>query len=51
MGLPFSILPSLRTSMASFVVSGLGIIQAITQIAAIVFLFQRQSSAWFKQKE
>ena len=48
-GIPFSILPLLQ-SMAANPISGLlGIGQTVIQIIALVFLFQKPSSIWFKE--
>ena len=47
-GTPFSVLP-LMQSLAANPISGLlGIVQIIIQIVAIVFLFQKPSSDWFR---
>lgn len=48
-GTPFSVLP-LMQSLAANPISGLlGIVQIIIQIVAIVFLFQKPSSDWFRE--
>ena len=48
-GIPFSVLP-LMQSLAANPISGLlGIVQTIIQIVAIVFLFQKPSSEWFRK--
>ena len=48
-GIPFSVLPLLQ-SLAAKPVSGLlGIVQIIIQIVALVFLFQKSSSDWFRE--
>lgn len=47
-GIPFSILPLLR-SLSATPLSGLvGIAQMIGQIIALAMLFQRSSTAWFR---
>ena len=48
-GIPFSVLP-LMHSLAANPTSGLlGIAQTIIQIVALVFLFQKPSSDWFRE--
>jgi len=47
-GIPFSILP-LMDSLSTNPISGLlGLGQTVVQIIALVFLFQRPSSEWFR---
>ena len=46
-GVPFSVLPLVKSVAASPVSGGLGIAQAVIQAIALVFLFQRPSSDWF----
>ena len=48
-GLPFAITPLLQ-SLAATPLSGLlGIAQTVLQIVALIFLFQKASSEWFKE--
>ena len=48
-GIPFSILPLLQ-SLAAAPISGLlGIGQTVIQVIALVFLFQKPSSDWFRE--
>jgi hypothetical protein len=48
LGVPLSILP-LLASLAHAPISGLlGIVQAILQTIAVIFIFSKDSSAWFK---
>jgi hypothetical protein len=48
-GLPFSILPLLKSLAANPVSGLLGIAQIAIQLIALVFLFQKTSSYWFKE--
>jgi len=47
-GIPFSILPATQSLIANPISGILGISQTILQIIALVFLFQKPSSDWFK---
>ena len=47
-GLPFSVLPLLQSLLANPISGVLGLSQAVLQIIALVFLFQKPSSDWFK---
>ena len=47
-GIPLSILPLLQSFATSPISGILGIGQAVLQIIALVFLFQKPSSDWFK---
>jgi hypothetical protein len=48
LGIPLSVSPLIK-SLSDYPISGLlGIIQAVLQGIAIVFLFQKPSSDWFK---
>lgn len=48
-GLPFSIRPLLQSLAANLFSGLLGIAQTILQIIALIFLFQKASSDWFKK--
>jgi len=48
-GLPFSILPLLKSLAANPFSGLLGIVQIAIQLIALVFLFQKISSDWFKE--
>ena len=47
-GVPLSILPMIQSLAHSPFSAILGLAQAVIQIVALVFLFQSDSSAWFK---
>jgi len=49
-GIPFSVAPLLEIFRTNFVSGVLGLVQAVLQIVALVFLFQKQSSEWFKAR-
>jgi FtsH-binding integral membrane protein len=48
-GLPFSVLPLLRSLAANPISGVLGIGQTVIQIIALVLLFQKPSSNWFRE--
>jgi len=48
-GIPFAILPLLQSLAANPISGLLGIGQTVIQVIALVFLFQKPSSAWFKE--
>ena len=50
LGLLPSILPLIRSFTISPISGVLGLAQVVLQIVAMVFLFQQESSAWFKPK-
>ena len=50
LGLLPSILPLIRSFDISPISGVLGLAQVVLQIVAMVFLFQQESSAWFKAK-
>jgi hypothetical protein len=50
LGIPFSIMPlvyALKNNPAS---GAIGLVQVILQVAGLVYLFKRESSAWYKWK-
>ncbi|HMO52540.1 MAG TPA: hypothetical protein PKE26_15065 [Kiritimatiellia bacterium] len=47
-GIPFSILPLLNSLSANPISGLLGLGQTVLQLVALVFLFQRASSEWFR---
>ena len=47
-GIPFSILPLMNSLSANPISGLLGLGQSVLQIVALVFLFQRPSSDWFR---
>jgi FtsH-binding integral membrane protein len=49
LGIPFSVLPLLQSLAANPISGLLGITQIVIQIVVLVFLFQKQSSDWFRQ--
>lgn len=48
-GIPFSVLPLLQSLAANPISGLLGIGQTVIQIIALVFLFQKPSSDWFRE--
>ena len=48
MGIPLSILPMIQSLTLNPISGVLGLIQVVMQVVALVFLFQGESSAWFK---
>ena len=48
-GIPFSVLPMLQSLAANPISGLLGIGQTALQIIALVFLFQKPSSDWFRE--
>jgi FtsH-binding integral membrane protein len=48
-GVPFSVLPLLRSLAANPISGLLGIGQTVIQIIALVLLFQKPSSNWFRE--
>ena len=48
-GTPFSVLPLMQSLGANPISGLLGIVQTIIQIVALVFLFQKPSSDWFRE--
>ena len=48
-GIPFSVLPLLRSLAANPISGLLGIVQTALQLIALVFLFQKPSSDWFRE--
>jgi len=48
LGVPLSILPMIQSLTYDPISGVLGLAQVVMQIVAIVFLFQGESSAWFK---
>ena len=47
-GIPFAVLPLFKSLLTNPISGILGIGQTILEIIALVFLFQKQSSDWFK---
>ena len=48
-GTPLSVLPLMQSLGANPISGLLGIVQTIIQIVALVFLFQKPSSDWFRE--
>lgn len=48
-GIPFAVLPLLQSLAANPLSGLLGIGQTVVQVIALVFLFQKPSSEWFRQ--
>ena len=48
-GIPLSLLPLLKSLAANPIAGLLGIGQTIIQVVALVFLFQKPSSDWFRE--
>jgi hypothetical protein len=49
LGTPFSILPLINSLSVNLISGTLGLIQVVLQIVALVLLFQKPSSIWFKK--
>jgi hypothetical protein len=47
-GLPFSVLPLLQSLAVNLFSGLLGVAQMVIQVVALVFLFQKPSSDWFR---
>lgn len=48
-GLPLAVTPLWQSLMAAPVSGILGLVQVLMQLAAVVFLYQKASSEWFRQ--
>jgi len=48
LGVPMSILPLIQSLKHNPISGILGLVQIVMQVVALVFLFQGESSAWFK---
>jgi FtsH-binding integral membrane protein len=48
-GIPLSVLPLMQSVAANPISGLLGIVLTIFQMVALVFLFQKQSSDWFRE--